>query len=219
MKRIALITALIFFGPLKLFAAEGNPSGVSPDQAVEKLLEGNRRFVEGKLINGPKPFERDEELRKKQRPFATILSCSDSRVPPETIFDQGRGDIFIVRVAGNTIDDLALGSLEYGVTQLGANLLMVLGHEKCGAVDATLAGKPLPGHIDDIAKLIAPAMASKPSCEEKDNLDCAVRGNVNWLMGKIPQSSPLLAPLVKSGKLKVVGAYYDLDSGKVELLP
>jgi carbonic anhydrase len=133
------------------FAADAPPSGgPTPDQALQRLMEGNQRFVSGKVTHPSQSSARRSEISTGQKPFAAILSCADSRVPPELIFDQGLGDLFVVRVAGNTVNEEGLGSLEFGTKVLGAPLLLVLGHTKCGAVDAALQGKPLPGHISSV---------------------------------------------------------------------
>lgn len=216
---LKLVVLVILTASVAARADAPQSSAVTPDQALQRLTEGNARFVAGKMLNSGRGFERDEALRQKQKPFAAILSCSDSRVPPEIIFDQKRGDIFVVRVAGNTVDPLSKGSLEYATAVLGASLVVVLGHEKCGAVDATLKGEPLPGSIEAIATLIKPALQDKQVCAVPDKLDCAIRDNVHWLVQELNKSSPLFTPAIQQGKLKVIGAYYDLDSGKVEIIP
>lgn len=149
------------------------------------------------------------------------MGCADSRTSPELVFDQGIGDLFVVRLAGNIVDTSALGSIEYAVAKLGARLIVVLGHEKCGAVEAALHAVKSPGaskgskNIDAIVKAIKPAASSvigKPG----DETDNAVRANVQRIVTRLKTASPLLSPLFKSGELSVVGARYDLDEGKVE---
>jgi carbonic anhydrase len=189
---------------------------LNPEQVLKILMEGNQRFVENKKENPDQNLMRLQEVAQTQTPFAAILSCADSRVPPEIIFDQGLGDLFSVRVAGNVaaIEDIA--SEEYAAFVLGARLLMVLGHKRCGAVKATLEAEEVPGVISSLFYSIQPAvdMATKRS---GDLLDNAVRANVMFQTEKLKHSS-VLSKLVKEGKLKVVGAYYDLDNGKVTLL-
>ncbi|MFO1518925.1 MAG: carbonic anhydrase [bacterium] len=211
---LSLVTLFFVHSPLVF----GDASSLTPDQALLKLKDGNKRFVEGKVLHPQQGTDRRTELTKGQAPFATILGCSDSRVPPEVVFDQGLGDLFIVRTAGNTFDNLALGSIEYSVAVLGSTLILVLGHDQCGAVKATMEGKPLPGHIEDIAKRIAPGLKDR-TCRIKDPLQCAIQANVEVIVAQLKDSSPILAPLVKAGKLKVVGGRYNLETGAVEMLP
>jgi carbonic anhydrase len=191
---------------------------VSGAVAQQKLMDGNKRYVEARLSHPNQTVERRTEIAKKQRPFAAILSCADSRVPPEIVFDQGLGDLFVVRVAGNILDDTALASLEYAVDHLGVRYIMVLGHERCGAVEATLAGGEAPGHIGGLVKAIQPAV-DKASKEPGDPVENAVRANVALVVQQLKSSTPILEKLVKKGDLTVVGARYDLDDGEVEILP
>lgn len=199
------------------FAADTPSSGApNSDQALQRLIEGNQRFVSGSVAHPSQGSARRSEVSTGQKPFAAILSCSDSRVPPELIFDQGLGDLFIVRVAGNTVNEEGLGSLEFGVKVLGAPLLLVLGHSDCGAVDAALQGKPLPGHISSVATPIDPAIKEASCKTNSQPLPCAIHANVDHIVQTLSKSEPILAALVKEGKLKVVGATYDLATGKVE---
>lgn len=187
--------------------------------ALGELVEGNRRFVNGHFEHARQDKERRDELAKGQHPFAVIVGCSDSRVPPELVFDQGLGDLFVVRVAGNVVDDASLGSIEYAVEHLGANLVIVLGHERCGAVQAALDGKALLGHIGAIGAALSPAIAEAKAQRGGDPLDVAVRANVRRIVGELTDSEPLLAHAVRAGELEVVGARYDLDTGEVEFFP
>ena len=151
---------------------------IAPTEAISKLKEGNGRYTSGNLQHPGQTAERRTELARTQHPFAAIVSCSDSRVPPEIVFDQGLGDLFIVRVAGNVINDEGLGSLEYTVDHLGTRLILVLGHQRCGAVDAareTIAAKgKAPGHIESLVKAIKPAVEATA----KDDLETTVKANV-----------------------------------------
>ncbi|MGA9176521.1 MAG: carbonic anhydrase [Desulfobacterales bacterium] len=147
-----------------------------------------------------------------------MLSCSDSRVPPEILFDQGLGDLFVIRLAGNILDDAALASLEYAVEHLGVKYIMVLGHERCGAVEAALKGGEVPGHIGSLVKAIQPAV-EKAKNQPGDLLDNAVRANITIVVQQLKSSEPILEELVKKGDLTVVGTRYDLDDGVVVILP
>ncbi len=211
MKKILLILSFTLFIPVSLFAQD---SKISPDKALERLQQGNQRFMEAKTQHPNLSKERRDELKSGQTPFAAIVSCSDSRVPTEIIFDQGLGDLFVVRSAGNTVQNLGIGSLEYAVAVLDTRLIVVLGHSKCGAVSAAASGKSLPGHIADVGKSIYIDKTAK-ICPMKDKLDCAIIGNAEAVVEELKNSEPILAPLVKKGELKIVGAYYDIDTGKV----
>jgi carbonic anhydrase len=189
----------------------------TPDQALQQLVQGNARFVGGKVTRPNQTAKRRGEVAKGQRPFAAILSCSDSRVPPEVVFDQGLGDLFVVRVAGNVADDPGIGSLEYAVAVLGAPLVMVLGHSACGAVDATLKGGEFPGRVGSIAKLIAPAV-EKAKGQPGNTLANAIHANVALTVDRLKTTTPILSDAVEKKKIRIVGAHYDLASGRVELL-
>ena len=180
-------------------------------------MEGNQRYIEQKRTFPDQARSRVVEVAQGQHPFATILACSDSRVAPEIIFDQGLGDLFDIRVAGNFLDDVVLGNMEYAAVELGVPLLVILGHERCGAVKAALDGKAVPGHISTLVAAIKPAVDSTKG-QTGDAWDNAVRANVKMNVNKLQSSSPILAEAVQAGKLKVVGGRYDLDSGKVEII-
>jgi len=187
------------------------------DKNLKKLIEGNKRYVESKPVHPNQTAKRRKEITKGQKPFAIIVGCSDSRVPPEILFDQGLGDLFIIRVAGNIVDDVALGSIEYAADHLGTKLIVVLGHGKCGAVSATVKGGEVHGHIGSIVKKIAPAV-KKAKGQPGDVTDNAIRNNIALVVKKIASSKPVIAGLIKKGELKVVGAYYNIDSGVVEII-
>jgi carbonic anhydrase len=218
---------------------------VAPADAISKLKEGNSRYTRG---NQQHPHESSEErsymatnsyenagmaflgmtaeqaakrraeLIKTQHPFAAILSCSDSRVPPEIVFDQGLGDLFIVRVAGNVINDEGLGSIEYAVDHLGTRLIVVLGHQSCGAVKAakeTIAAKgKAPGHIESLVTAIKPAVEAT----EKGDLETTIKANVEHVVQALRSSTPILKAKVDSGDIRVIGGYYSLDTGAVTFL-
>jgi carbonic anhydrase len=191
---------------------------ISPADAVSKLKEGNGRYTGGNLQHPGQTAERRTELANTQHPFATIISCSDSRVPPEIVFDQGLGDLFIVRVAGNVINAEGLGSVEYSVDHLGTRLILVLGHQSCGAVKAakeTIAAKgKAPGHIQSLVTAIKPAV----DATAKDDLDTTIKANVKNVVQALRSSTPILKAEVDSGKIQVVGGYYSLDTGAVTFL-
>ena len=192
-------------------------SDITPDGALKKLMEGNQRYIEQKRTFPDQARSRIVEVAEGQHPFATILACSDSRATPEIIFDQGLGDLFDIRIAGNFLDDVVLGNMEYAVVELGVPLLVILGHERCGAVKAALDGKALPGHLSTLVAAIKPAVDATKN-QLGDAWDNAVRANVKMNVNKLKSASPILAEAVKAGKLKVVGGRYDLDSGKVEII-
>lgn len=191
--------------------------GIHPNQALEILLEGNERFAAGRAIHPRQDTARRAELLGGQKPFAVILCCSDSRVAPEIIFDQGLGDLFVIRTAGNVADTVALGSIEYAVEHLGSRLVVVLGHQKCGAVTAAVQSNTAPGHVDSIVKAILPAVAAAQG-KAGDLVWNAAKENVKRVVAQISSSEPILSELVRAGTVQVIGAMYYLDSGKVELV-
>lgn len=198
--------------------AHSDQPGVAPAEAISKLKEGNRRYTSGNLQHPGQTTERRTELAKSQHPFAVVLSCSDSRVPPEIVFDQGLGDLFVVRVAGNVIDDHGLGSIEYAVDHLGVRLILILGHQSCGAVKAaketiTAKGKA-PGHIQSLVTAIKPAVEATVY----GDLDATIKANVKHVVDALRSSTPILKGKVDSGEMKVIGGYYNLDTGAVSFL-
>lgn len=212
-RKLAFVAlAILFFIP----SLKAQEAQINVQQIIDSLLQGNANFVKGKTTHPNLSSERRKLLKTGQNPVAVIVSCSDSRVPPEIVFDRGLGDLFVIRSAGNTVDNLGMGSIEYAVAILNAPLVIVMGHEYCGAVSAAQSGKSLPGHIADVAKSVGPALPEN-ACSMKDKLDCGILGNVDAVVNQIQNSEPILAPLVKSGKLRVIGAYYDFESGKVIL--
>ncbi|ACC79742.1 carbonic anhydrase [Nostoc punctiforme PCC 73102] len=189
---------------------------LSPDAALQKLIEGNQRFVDHHPQYPDQSELRLHEVAQAQHPFATILSCADSRVPAEIVFDQGIGDIFDVRIAGNIATHEAIGSIEYAVVLLGSPLLMVMGHERCGAVTAAVQKESLPGDISTFVKAIKPAL-KKVKDQPGDAVENAVVANVQYQIERL-QKSKLLSEQVQSGKLKIVGGRYDLDTGRVTII-
>jgi carbonic anhydrase len=189
-------------------------STLTPDEALKALTEGNQRYVGGQL----KSLDEDLSILKaktaeKQEPFAALLSCADSRVPVELVFDQSIGHLFVVRVAGNISTPEITASIEYGVAVLGTRVLMVLGHSNCGAVKATIEGKAVPGQISALYAPIRPAVdAAGP------DLNATIDANAKIQAGLLSQASPIIAGAIKEGKLKVVPARYDVATGQVSLL-
>ena len=196
----------------------------SPEAALQRLLDGNLRFVSGRLSDDGEGPRRRAEVAQAQNPFAVVLTCADSRLAPEILFDQGLGDLFVVRVAGNVLDDALLGSIEYGVLHLGARVIMVVGHERCGAVqaavealDAGASEADMQTSIPALVAAIAPAIDAA-RVRSGALLDTAVDENAMHSARQILARSPLLKARTASGALKVVAARYDLDDGKVRLL-
>jgi carbonic anhydrase len=218
---------------------------VAPAEAISKLKEGNGRYTSGNQqhphesseersymatnsyenagmtflgMSAAQAAKRRAELTKSQHPFAIIVSCSDSRVPPEMVFDQGLGDLFVLRVAGNVINDESLGSIEYAVDHLAVRLVMVLGHQSCGAVKAakeTIAAKgKAPGHIESLITAIKPAVESTVN----DDLDATIKANVKHVVDALRSSKPILKVKVDSGDVQVIGGCYSLDTGTVTFL-
>ncbi|BAY08103.1 carbonic anhydrase [Calothrix sp. NIES-2098] len=193
------------------------PQPVNPQAALKNLLAGNQRFVQEQRLNPHQSKFRLQETAVAQYPFAAILGCADSRVPAEIIFDQGLGDLFVVRVAGNVASQEAIGSLEYATSVLGAQLILVLGHAKCGAVHAAVEGQPLPGRIGIFVEEIKPAV--EIARNKTGNLEeSAIITNVQYQARRLAESSTILRNLVKDDKLKIVGGRYDLATGKVTML-
>ena len=193
--------------PVKLQAQ----SNLSPDAALKELMDGNQRFTSGKL----KAFDEDLAILKqktveKQEPFAAVLSCADSRVPVEIVFDQSIGHVFVTRVAGNVITPEIIGSLEYGAAVLGTKVILVMGHSGCGAVKATMQGKGVPGQISSLFPHIQPGVDQGGT-----NLEAATKANAKIQATLLRESSTVISEMVKAGKLKVVAGYYDLGSGAV----
>jgi carbonic anhydrase len=223
--RLASTFAFTFGFLTRSQAAETNAppkpqNALSSKEALERLMEGNDRYVEGKM----KPHDYISErpaLALGQNPFAGILGCADSRVGPEYAFDVGRGDIFVCRVAGNFADDYSIASFEYAVAVLGTPLILVLGHRKCGAVDAAVKavkdGKEFSGHIPLLIDALRPAVKAAQD-QPGALLDNAIKQNVILNVAKLKTASPILSDAVQSGKLNVAGGIYSLDTGRVTLI-
>lgn len=189
-------------------------STLTPEAALKELMDGNRRFTERRMTF----YQEDLAMLKqntaeKQEPFASVLSCADSRVPVELLFDQSIGHVFVNRVAGNIATSEIIASIEYGAAVLGTKVIMVLGHGECGAVKASIAAKPVPGQISALYRYIRPAVDLSGG-----NLDAAIKANAKIQAALLRESSPVIAGLMKEGQLNVVAAHYDIVSGKVTLL-
>lgn len=207
--RIHLIFSLIIFVSISLFAQ------VPADQAINLLVAGNNRFVTGELMQKDYATE-VQKLKDGQKPYAVILSCSDSRVAPEIVFDESLGKLFIVRLAGNVATPEAIGSIEYAVEHLGANLILVLGHAKCGAVSATVSGGEATPNIEKLISYIEPAVASARNEDgEADLLSRAIHFNVDLQVKNLTKNSQTLEHKHHSGSLQIIGAFYDLATGQV----
>lgn len=200
------------------------PDTPGPDEVLRKLLEGNQRFVKGETTAPRRKPEDYSKLAEGQTPLAVIVGCADSRVPPEILFDQGVGDLFVVRVAGNVVSGAGAtvkGSIEYAVAELNVSLVMVLGHTQCGAVKAAVKHirdqDPLPGAIKDLVSTIQPAVV-KARGQEGDLLENAIKANVGIGVERLKSLEPILAGPVKKGQVKVVGGLYDLRTGSVTVV-
>jgi carbonic anhydrase len=191
-------------------------NNITPDEALRLLIDGNKRFINKKRLYPHQSYTRLQEVAKEQKPFASILGCADSRVPAEIVFDQGLGDLFVCRVAGNVATAEEIGSLEFGSLLLGSKVIMVLGHERCGAVSATLKGGEVPGQIGSLLAAIKPAIEKSQELPG-DKLENACKANIMMQVGKL-KASLVLTELINANKLTIVGGYYDLDTGKVSLI-
>lgn len=193
----------------------GNRTNLTPDEALQFLMEGNERFASDNLAAIGKSLNiLRQHTVDGQQPFACVLACADSRVPVELVFDQTIGHLFVARVAGNFLTPEIIGTLEYGAVILGTSVILVLGHSSCGAVTATMKGHPVPGQISSLFSYIRPAVA-----KANGDIETAVKENAKMQAGLLGASSPVLAERVKQGKLKIVAGYYDLGTGRVNLLP
>lgn len=213
----------------KVIAKNKRAHDMTPQKAINKLIAGNKRYVKDSAACIEPLSTIRARVSRKQTPFAIIVSCSDSRVPTEIVFDQRLGDLFVVRTAGQVISSAGLGSIEYALNTLGSCLIVVLGHERCGAVEATLSAlkehTTFNNHIQTVIDGIKPALIHTHSSDihtdtnKKDKeLSTAVEDNVKFIVKKLPNKSSVIKDLLKKDKIKVVGAVYDLDSGKVKFL-
>jgi carbonic anhydrase len=186
------------------------------ESQVDRLAEGNKRYAEGRSIHPRCDAARRSQVEDGQAPFAVVVGCSDSRVPPEILFDQGLGDLFVVRTAGNILDDIGMGSVEYAVLHLGVRLVVVLGHSRCGAVGAALEGGKPGGHLGSVVEALERTVSSVRGAAG-DAHETASRKNVHATVERLRNDEPSIRDLVAEDGLEIVGAYYDLGTGKVEL--
>lgn len=210
MLKIFFVLLSISLGGVTLQAGE-----VNPESALQRLIEGNERYVNDKLLHPDRTRFRRESLTLSQEPFATIVGCSDSRVSPEIVFDQGIGDLFVVRVAGNVVGPIELDSVDFSAQVLGSSIILVLGHENCGAVKAVLDGQAQ--GIPAVAELIEPAVIKAKNIQGGNPLENAVKTNVRQVVQHL-QNSSIIKQFIQDKKITVVGGYYNLGSGKVEFL-
>ena len=214
MKRLIGISCVyLSFVAGMLPAAETNSS----KDPLQRLVEGNKRFVTSTSVCHSDWTAKRAALAEGQRPFAVVVSCSDSRVPPEIVFDQSLGDIFVVRLAGNIVDDFALGSIEYGVQNLGASIILVLGHANCGAVSAALKNLKFDDHIQAVVDAIHPAIKDIKGTSS-DDLEKAIKANAKYVVAQLKNAKPAISRLVSQEKIKIVAGYYRLDTGAVDIL-
>jgi carbonic anhydrase len=197
--------------------AADSPAHPSPEMILEWLRFGNERHAAGKYVHWHQTIERRREVARQQRPRAVVLSCSDSRVPPEIVFDQGLGDLFVVRVLGNVAGDKEIASIEHAIIRFETPLVVVTGHQRCEAVEAALAGSAAPGHFGSLTASLSAAVA-RIRVVSGDRLEQASRANVEHVADQIRNSEPVIAGQARQGKIRVLGAYYNLDSGVVSWL-
>ena len=220
MKKL-LLSAMLIFSLLittNTCLANHNSENLSAEKALEKLIKGNERFVKLEQKHPDEDKKRRKEMLKGQHPFVIILSCSDSRVPPELIFDQGIGDIFEIRNAGNVLDDHVIGSIEYAVMHCGVKLIVIMGHQDCGAIAATLSGVSETKYIQSLEDSIQPAVED---CKKKGievNSDNVVKAHVMQDINELLEQDTELVKYMKEHNVQIVPAYYHLDTGKVDFL-
>ncbi len=214
-------TTRLLFLVATIASASAQSRPQTAEQALAELKAGTARFVEGKSVRPNQTVARVREVAEGQAPFATIVGCSDSRVPNEIVFDQGVGDLFIVRTAGQVSSYASWGSMEFASFALGSKLIVVLGHTKCGAVAAACKVPDVPGHIVSLINAIKPAAAAAKRIEKEfgNHVETTVRVNVAMEVNQLRHLEPVLAKKVASGEIQIVGGVYDLATGKVEFLP
>lgn len=190
---------------------------LSADEVLSDLMAGNQHFAKSEMNHPHQDHKRMLELSKGQHPVAAVLTCSDSRVPPEIVFDKGLGDLFVIRVAGNVLDNNIIASVEYATEHLGTPLVIVLGHTKCGAVSAAVEHGKDTNHIMQLVKEIEPAI-NQAKCQKGDEIENVIINNVINVTNELKNSQPLLNSQIKEGKVKIIGAVYDIETGKVEII-
>jgi carbonic anhydrase len=223
LRNTGVVLASVNF-PFEVLAAPRSVAAPPPDEVLKLMLEGNKRFAAGASTHPRRTPGDFKPLATGQSPIACIVTCSDSRVTPEILFDLGIGELFVVRVAGNYVDGAGAavkGTVEYAVAELGVSLIMILGHSQCGAVKAAIEHihdkDALPGAINDLVNAIKPSVLESQH-KPGDPLENAIRANVKRGADRLDDLQPIVAPAVKAGKLKIVGGVYELASGKVQML-
>lgn len=214
----SFILSLTLLMNANICVANHNTENISADEALEKLIKGNERFVELKEQHPDSDKKRRKEMLKGQHPFVVILSCSDSRVPPELIFDQGLGDIFEIRNAGNVLNEHVIGSIEYAVMHCGVKLIVIMGHQDCGAIAATLSGVSETKYIKALEDSIKPAVEDCKKQGKEINSDNVVKAHVMQDINELLSQDNELVQYMKKNNVKIVPAYYHLDTGKVDFL-
>jgi carbonic anhydrase len=213
-----LVPIILFISMFSACKQKQEKDQVNTLAPLDNLKTGNERFVSGHPVHPDETLDRIRELKKGQNPFVVVVSCSDSRLPPELIFDQGLGDVFSIRTAGNVIGDYELGSIEYAIEHLHCKLIVVLGHENCGAIQAyaTSGNEKHNDHIQTLVDYIAAEEEEKIIPDSlRSNIDILVKANIAHAVNLLRSSTPVLKPLVDKNEIKIIGAYYDLDSGNV----
>ncbi|MBQ4646629.1 MAG: carbonic anhydrase [Candidatus Gastranaerophilales bacterium] len=213
---LSLLLALSFNNGA-IFASH-DIENLSAKEAIQKLKDGNKRFVKNQAQHPDESIERKKEMLKGQHPFVVILSCSDSRVPPELIFDQGLGDIFEIRNAGNVLNEHVIGSIEYAVMHCGVKLIVIMGHQDCGAIAATLSGVSETKYIQALEDSIKPAIEDCKKEGLEINSDNVVKAHVMQDINELLTQDSQLVKYMKEHKVKIVPAYYHIDTGKVDFL-
>lgn len=219
---VSMMAASSLFSQAHAASAPKLVNVLSPDDALERLMQGNERYAAGKTV--PRDFASTRSLLATgQNPYACLLSCADSRVSPELCFDENRGDLFVTRVAGNYVTNDILASLEYGTAVLNSPLIMVLGHTQCGAINAAVKGfetnASFPGHIQNIVTALMPSVrAASNGAHDGTLAEAATKENIRHSVKLLQESTPILGQLVEDGKLKVVGGIYRLKTGRVEIV-
>jgi carbonic anhydrase len=211
LSQLTIRTALATLVVASAFAADPTTPSLPPDEALARLKAGNERFASSKVSSGKPVAARRAETAQGQHPFAIVVACADARSAPEIVFDQTIGDLFVIRTAGNLVDDYALGSIEYAVDH-GTRLIVVLGHQRCGAVTAALSSASAPGHINSLVRDIQPAVVASKG-KEGDPLTNAIHENAAQVAAKIRKQAQLGE---LASQVRIVEGYYDLDTGKVE---
>ncbi|MFC1600331.1 carbonic anhydrase [Patescibacteria group bacterium] len=192
-------------------------TNISAEEALELLIEGNKRFVKGESVHPNQTIDYREHLESSQRPVAVVIGCSDSRVPPEVIFDVGLGDIFVIRVAGTTVGNVCTGSLEFALEHLNVKLVIVLGHENCGLITKAAGGEDFHHHLGSLVQTAKLAVANTKDMPGNP-VENATKENVRLLIDRLDDMSPTIDKFYKSGDVKMVGAYYNLKSGRVDFM-